>query len=223
MSVDRTIFRVGSRSKPYSQISNAMIRDGRLSWEARMVLIFVLSFPDNWEFSFKWLMEQPPGFGRDRLKRHIAELVQYGYCQRARERQQSGAFGTYAYVFTDDPQVVDNNPNQQLGTSNWNPVTGDQSHSKKESQKKNHKDPPLPPRGRGGRSSKLKSDKQARPARAARFVSEEALDRVRSVAPGWDRQFLLTKFLEWPKSANARDLDAAFLGWAKTFTKGKTP
>jgi hypothetical protein len=29
------------------------------------------------------------------------------------------------------------------------------------------------------------------------WVSEEALNNVRKVAPGWDRQFLLTRYMEW--------------------------
>jgi uncharacterized protein YdaU (DUF1376 family) len=67
------------------------------------------------------------------------------------------------------------------------------------------------------------SDKRETPATVHRFVSEAALDRVRSVAPGWDRQMLLRRFLDWPESKSARDMDAAFLGWAKKYTKGKAP
>jgi uncharacterized protein YdaU (DUF1376 family) len=62
---------------------------------------------------------------------------------------------------------------------------------------------------------------KSRPAQIHRFVSEEALDKVKTIAPSWDRQMLLKKFLEWPKSKNAHDLDAAFLGWVSKFTKGK--
>ena len=56
-----------------------------------------------------------------------------------------------------------------------------------------------------------------------RFVSETALDQVRAVAPGWDRQALLRKFLDWSGSKEARDMDAAFLAWVRSFTKGKAP
>lgn len=59
---------------------------------------------------------------------------------------------------------------------------------------------------------------------ARQFVSDDALDKVRSVAPGWDRQWLLLRYQEWShgKAAPA-NIDAAFLGWAKKFTKGKPP
>jgi hypothetical protein len=63
-----------------------------------------------------------------------------------------------------------------------------------------------------------------RPAQVARFITEDALDRVRQVAPGWDRQWLLARYREWtagkPEPENP---DAAFIGWVKRFTKGKQP
>lgn len=74
-----------------------------------------------------------------------------------------------------------------------------------------------------GRFSTSQTEKKKTPGTVSRFVSEDALDRVRAVAPGWDRQALLKRFLEWPGSANARSMDAAFVGWAKNFTKGKPP
>jgi hypothetical protein len=66
-------------------------------------------------------------------------------------------------------------------------------------------------------------DATRRQAVLNRFVSEAALDRVRTIAPGWDRQALLRKFLAWPGSSTAENMDAAFLGWVKKFTKGKAP
>lgn len=61
----------------------------------------------------------------------------------------------------------------------------------------------------------------SRPAAVPRFVSERALDQVRSIAPGWDRQHLLRKFLDWDGSKHARNPDKAFLAWVRSFTKGK--
>jgi len=64
---------------------------------------------------------------------------------------------------------------------------------------------------------------KSQPAESYRFVSEAALDRVRAIAPGWDRQFLLRAFLAWDGSKTARNMDAAFVGWVPKFTKGKRP
>jgi hypothetical protein len=55
------------------------------------------------------------------------------------------------------------------------------------------------------------------PAHVPRYVSEVALDKVRDIAPGWDRQWLLAKFQDWPASRSARHPDKAFLGWVKKF------
>jgi hypothetical protein len=56
------------------------------------------------------------------------------------------------------------------------------------------------------------------------YVTEDALDRIRSVAPGWDRQHLLLTWQNWQRGKPApKNYDAAFLGWAKKFTKGKPP
>ena len=59
------------------------------------------------------------------------------------------------------------------------------------------------------------------PAHVPRFVSEDALDRVKKLAPGWDRQHLLRTFLAWEGSKKAHDLDRAFLAWVPKFTKGR--
>ena len=71
------------------------------------------------------------------------------------------------------------------------------------------------------RSFRSRGDDVKKPATVHRYVSEEALDVVRKVAPSWDRQMLLRKFLDWPGSKNAIDMDKAFIGWVKKFTKGK--
>ena len=54
--------------------------------------------------------------------------------------------------------------------------------------------------------------------------SDETYERLRSVAPGWDRQYLLNTYRDFSKGREKPNVpDAAFLGWAKKFTKGKPP
>ncbi|MBX9842573.1 MAG: hypothetical protein K2Z80_12270 [Xanthobacteraceae bacterium] len=56
----------------------------------------------------------------------------------------------------------------------------------------------------------------------APLISEDALAAVRTVAPGWDKYFLAARYTEWMKGReHPTNPDAAFLGWAKRFTKGK--
>lgn len=60
------------------------------------------------------------------------------------------------------------------------------------------------------------------PARIHRYVSEDALNQVKTLAPGWDRQFLLKQFMDWPPSTSSEtDIDTLFIRWIPKFTKGK--
>src|SRR5262249_25056569 len=85
-----------------------------------------------------------------------------------------------------------------------------------------HQDPSNA-RAREDLSNSDLDDRKRRPAVLHRFVSQDALDQVRTIASGWDRQMLLRRFLDWPGSRQARDMDAAFLAWCRSFTKGKPP
>jgi hypothetical protein len=59
---------------------------------------------------------------------------------------------------------------------------------------------------------------------APRYITEDALDQVRTIAPGWDRQWLLAKYKDWRAGKpEPQDPDKAFLGWVRKFTKGKPP
>lgn len=245
MATEQTIFRVASRHKPYSQLGNAMIRDGRLSWDARAILAFILSFPSNWEFSLAWFCRETKT-GRDKARRVVRELVAAGYCARVRKRKNDGTLGPYEYVFTDEPEPAEGVPEgaqpspekasvvhvdepQPENTTVGSPVTGQPALANTSLDKERD----LEKKSQTDRSSNFEAEDfgaprtgdlrpgAPRPAQVQRFVSEEALDRVRTLAPGWDRQFLLRKFLDWSGSASAENLDAAFLGWVKKFTKGR--
>jgi hypothetical protein len=101
----RTIYRVACRHKPYSQIGNAMLRDTRLSIEARGALAMMLSYPSNWQVTSTWLC-QMAGVGRDKARAILGELEQFGYCIRARLRKKDGQLGQVEYLFTDEPAAI---------------------------------------------------------------------------------------------------------------------
>ena len=53
-------------------------------------------------------------------------------------------------------------------------------------------------------------------------ISGEAFERAHDLAPGWDRYALEQIYLEWAADKDAaRSEDARFLGWVKSYTKGK--
>ena len=61
------------------------------------------------------------------------------------------------------------------------------------------------------------------PAVLPKFVSEAALVQARRKYPGWDMQSFLAEFNPAGMDASARDPDAAFIGFVKKRTKGRSP
>jgi plasmid replication initiation protein len=56
------------------------------------------------------------------------------------------------------------------------------------------------------------------------LISGTAMEQLRAIAPGWDRHMLEATYKEWVWDKDAaRNEDARFLGWARSFTKGKPP
>ena len=41
--------------KHYTVLGNDIIRDQRLSWRARGILVYLLSMPENWRTTASWL------------------------------------------------------------------------------------------------------------------------------------------------------------------------
>jgi hypothetical protein len=63
-----------------------------------------------------------------------------------------------------------------------------------------------------------------RPLVRDELVSENALQQVPHIAPGWDKHFLMAKYKAWIRDKGMPDKpDAAFLGWVKKFTREKPP
>ena len=54
--------------------------------------------------------------------------------------------------------------------------------------------------------------------------TDDILDQLRTIAPGWDRQGLVARYRTWSKGRTPADNPhGAFVGWVKRFTKGKAP
>lgn len=56
------------------------------------------------------------------------------------------------------------------------------------------------------------------------LISSTAMEQLKGIAPGWDRHMLEATYKNWMQDKDAaRNEDARFLGWAKSFTKGRPP
>jgi biotin operon repressor len=99
-----SIIRSPRKESNFSIVSNAVIRDSRLSYRARGVLLEILSRPDNWRVSGDSLARSGKE-GRDAILTALKELRDCGYIRMVKERKQDGTFETTNYVF-DTPQDV---------------------------------------------------------------------------------------------------------------------
>lgn len=82
--------------------------DGRLSWAARGLLIFLLGKPDNWTVSVAHLMKQTENSARpssrDAVRSIINELILAGY-MRADTAREGGKFKGVDYVVSESPET----------------------------------------------------------------------------------------------------------------------
>lgn len=99
--------------KHFTVIQNHVIRDKRLSWRARGILIYLLSQPDDWKTSSAHLTAVGLE-GRDSVRNALDELQTIGYLKRQKHQDDRGRWTTAIYVY-DDPQNPQPNPQPMTG------------------------------------------------------------------------------------------------------------
>lgn len=101
MSSEPTIRR-GPRNAHYVTVPNHVFEDKRLSMEARWLLGYLLSKPDNWTVRISDICNKG-GCGRDKAQRMINELVEQGYAVKEQPRA-GGRFAPLRLVIFDEPR-----------------------------------------------------------------------------------------------------------------------
>jgi hypothetical protein len=82
-------------------------------------------------------------------------------------------------------------------------------------------------RGEGASATKpnrvpVKAATPAAPAERRILISSQAIEKLYEIAPGWDKYMLEHSYIAWAMDKeDARNEDARFLGWVKSYTKGK--
>jgi hypothetical protein len=94
---------------PYFMHRRETAQDSRLSFEARGVLAYLLSKPDDWTVDRDDLMREG-GTGRDKMNKIIGELKKHGYLKRERLRDELGKWTGSAYIVYEDPDRTTENP-----------------------------------------------------------------------------------------------------------------
>jgi DnaD/phage-associated family protein len=87
----------------YFSASNEPFNDKRLSWEARGLMGYLLSKPNDWIVRMTDIDNQGPA-GSRKIKRMLAELRMYGYMTRIRTKLENGKFEWATEVYESPSQ-----------------------------------------------------------------------------------------------------------------------
>lgn len=101
-------------NKNYTNVSNVLTRDKRLSWKARGIFLYMWSQADNWQFYVKEIATHATD-GERSLTSGLKELEKYGYLVRKHRIAKHGGFDGMDWILTDDPEISDeHNPQNNI-------------------------------------------------------------------------------------------------------------
>jgi hypothetical protein len=100
---DESTIRRGARNARYTTVPNDVFEDVRLSMEARWLIGYLLSKPDNWTVCMSDIARKGD-CGRDKVRKMVNELVEFGYAEKEQGRDD-GRFGKLWLVIYDEPKL----------------------------------------------------------------------------------------------------------------------
>ena len=116
-----------NRDNPYAQINKFLLGNPELSWQAKGLLAYLLTLPDDWKVYPRELVKHAKN-GRDALYRILRELIDRGYLLRTQQRNEDNQFRQVTYTVLEYPSlvnsVISNRPKIPY-TGNWD--TGENS------------------------------------------------------------------------------------------------
>jgi len=118
-------FRV-NKNINYTVMSNYHLQDRRLSLKAKGLLSYMLSLPDDWDYSLKGLTTGCRD-GIDSVRSAVHELEDGGYLYRSKVRDARGRIVDYNYEVFEQPQqeLIENRPAPVPNSpSSENPISG---------------------------------------------------------------------------------------------------
>ncbi|WP_445634605.1 helix-turn-helix domain-containing protein [Nostoc sp. DSM 114161] len=96
-----------SHRKNYTCLSNAAIRDKRLSFKARGLHHLLLSYPDGWKVKIEHLVNESDKDGRTAIASALHELEECGYLTREQTRDpKTGRLGEWETVIWEHPETA---------------------------------------------------------------------------------------------------------------------
>jgi len=79
-------------------VANSVFNDELLSWEARGLMGYLLSKPDDWQVRLHDLLKRGPA-GEHKIRRVLRELSEAGYLRRERIQRVDGTFGWVTTIY----------------------------------------------------------------------------------------------------------------------------
>lgn len=129
-----------TRRSSFAAIPNAMMRDERLSIEARGLLALMMGMGSKWTFRSKDLIRRC-GVGREKYQRMVRELRDAGYLEMVRiQGSENGKFDGWDYIIHDEPESLKTRPSVK-------PTDGKPDHLRIPTSKNTNKEEPLTPKG----------------------------------------------------------------------------
>ena len=99
----------------FTLVSNGLARDGRLSFKARGLALYLLSHAEGWQTSVRTIAKAN-GVGREQVSTGLAELIKYGYLRRRQVRDSdSGVLGEAEYLIQCEPFEDHETPDADRG------------------------------------------------------------------------------------------------------------
>lgn len=96
------IYKESISGENFSILSNAMLRDTRLTFKARGLLAYMLSHAGRWNMTVK-SVATINGVGQDQVRSALSELEALGYARRERARNDDGTLGGVDWFISDAP------------------------------------------------------------------------------------------------------------------------
>lgn len=97
------IIRAPRPERGWTEIQNVVLRDKKLTFRARGVLVRLLSNADNYRMTAQDLADESPGEGRQAVLAALKNLREAGYIVQKRHQDERGRWRTETFVY-DSPQ-----------------------------------------------------------------------------------------------------------------------
>jgi len=93
-----------NKENPYVILDKDFLNNNNLTWQAKGLLAYLLSLPDNWQINVNDLKNRSKN-GREATNSIIKELIKNGYIEREQTKDAKGKFNKYAYKVLEKTKI----------------------------------------------------------------------------------------------------------------------